>query len=416
MIEMLREYLVSLGLADRLALLVVRSVAVLAIAVIALAANWIARRFLLRVIGRFIAATRARWDDVLVRRRVFDRLAHLAPAVIVHVLTPVLLPGLREETQSLIQRVVLAYVAVIVILILDALIDVIHDVYQSLQIAREKPIKSYLQVANIALYFLGLVFVVAILMQQSPWKFLTGLGALTAVLLLVFKDAILGFVASIQIAANQMVRRGDWIAMEKYGADGDVIDISLTTVKVQNWDKTVTTIPTYALISDSFKNWRGMAESGGRRIKRAICIDMTSVRFCTPEMLAKFSRIHRLTDYIERKRTEIAEYNAQHNVDPSVAVNGRRMTNLGTFRAYVENYLRHHPRIHKNMTFMVRQLDPTPCGLPIEIYAFSNDQAWVSYESIQADIFDHVLAVVPEFDLRVFQYPSGADIQALLAR
>jgi miniconductance mechanosensitive channel len=243
--------------------------------------------------------------------------------------------------------------------------------------------------------------------------FLSGLGALTAVLLLVFKDTILGFVAGIQLSANKMVAVGDWIEMPKYGADGDVIDVALTTVKVQNFDKTITTIPAYALISDSFKNWRGMFQSGGRRIKRAVHIDMQTVMFCNEEMLARFAKIQYISEYIQRKKEELEKHNAKHQVDNSNLVNGRRMTNVGTFRAYVTEYLKNHPKIHRELTFLVRQLAPGESGLPIEIYVFTNDTEWAHYEAIQADIFDHILAVLPEFDLRVFQNPSGMDFHAL---
>jgi miniconductance mechanosensitive channel len=249
-----------------------------------------------------------------------------------------------------------------------------------------------------------------VLFGKNPGFFLGGLGAFTAVIMLIFKDSILGFVAGIQLTRNDMVRIGDWIEMPKYNADGDVIDVSLNTVKVQNWDKTIATIPTYVLMTDSFRNWRGMADSGGRRIKRALYIDMNSIKFCTEQMLDRFARFEFIRDYIDRKRKEVADYNVENHVDDSQLVNGRRLTNVGTFRAYVEAYLRNHPKVHQDMTFLIRQLAPTEHGLPLEIYVFSNDQVWANYEAIQSDIFDHVLAVVPQFDLRVFQTPSGMDL------
>jgi miniconductance mechanosensitive channel len=259
-----------------------------------------------------------------------------------------------------------------------------------------------------------LVLVLSTLLDKSPIYLLSGLGALTAVLLLVFRDAILGFVAGIMISVNQLARIGDWIEMPKAGADGDVIDISLTTVKVQNWDKTITTIPAYDLISSSFKNWRGMSESGGRRIKRALPIDMRSVRFADEEMVERWSRMDLLRDYLDGKQREIEEENTARGTDLSVLGNGRRMTNLGTFRAYCIAYLRNHPRIHQKMTFLVRQLAPTDRGMPLEIYVFTNDIRWAAYEAIQSDVFDHLLAVIEEFDLRVFQAPSGGDVQSAL--
>jgi miniconductance mechanosensitive channel len=256
--------------------------------------------------------------------------------------------------------------------------------------------------------------VIGTLMNKSPGALITGLGAVSAIILLIFRDSILGFVAGMQLTFNDMVRRGDWIEMPKYGADGDVIDVTLNTVKVQNWDKTVTMIPTYALVSDSFKNWRGMQDSGGRRIKRAINIDMNSVKFCTEEMIERFSKIQYITEYIREKEEELAEYNEVNKFDTSMLVNGRHMTNIGTFRAYIEAYLHHHPKIRQDMTFLIRHLRPTEHGIPIEIYVFSNDIVWAHYESIQADIFDHILAVIPEFDLRVFQRPSGRDLYRLV--
>ena len=269
--------------------------------------------------------------------------------------------------------------------------------------------------ARLALYAVVGISVLSLVLGRSPLLMLSGLGAMSAVLMLIFRDAILGFVAGIQLATNRMIQRGDWIEMPSHGVDGDVLEVGLTTVKVQNFDKTIVTIPTYALISESFKNWRGMSESEGRRIKRAINIDVGSIRFCTEEMLARYARIQPVADYVERKRDELARWNAEHGVDADDPVNGRRMTNVGTFRAYIVAYLRHHPMVHQQMTFLVRQLDPSEHGLPIEIYVFSRDQDWVRYEDIQADIFDHLLAMVAQFDLRVFQSPSGPDVERALA-
>jgi len=260
------------------------------------------------------------------------------------------------------------------------------------------------------------MILISILFDQKLSGLFLGLGTFAAVLMLVFKDTILGFVASIQVSMNNMVNPGDWISMPGRDADGVVLEINLNTVKVQNWDKTISTIPTYALVSESFQNWKGMEESGGRRIKRSINIDMTSVKFCSPEMIEKFNKIQLLQEYIRTKQKEINEFNEKLKVDPSVLVNGRRMTNLGTFRKYIEEYLKIHPLIHEQMTFLVRQLQPNEKGIPMEIYVFSKDQEWANYEAIQADIFDHILAVLPEFDLRVFQNPTGQDILALAGK
>ena len=315
--------------------------------------------------------------------------------------------------EEVIERASLIYIVIVVILSIDSFINALHEIYLSMPVSEGRPIKGYIQVVKIIIYFIGIILMIAIIARESPKTLLTGLGAMAAVMMLVFKDTILGFVASIQLSANKMVRPGDWIEMPSHNADGDVIDITLNTVKVQNWDKTITTIPTYALVSESFRNWKGMELSGGRRIKRSINIDMNTVRFVDSEMAQKLKKIHLLEEYIDIRLEEIRKYNEDNQVDDTVLVNGRRMTNLGTFRIYVEQYLKNHPRIHQGLTMLVRHLQPTETGLPIEIYVFSNDQAWGNYESIQADIFDHILAVIPEFGLRVFQAPTGRDFRAL---
>jgi miniconductance mechanosensitive channel len=309
----------------------------------------------------------------------------------------------------------LIYMVMAGVWVLDGVLNAISDVGSEATAARELPVKSFVQVLKLVLYLVAAISVLSLVIGKSPFLLLSGLGAMTAVVMLVFRDAILGFVAGIQLSANRMVSVGDWIEMPKYGADGDVVEVALTTVKVQNWDKTITTIPTYALISESFKNWRGMSESGGRRIKRALNVDMRSIRFCDEDMLRRFARIQYVADYLARKQAEIATWNDAQGVDFDAAANGRRLTNIGTFRAYIVAYLRHHPMIHQDMTFLVRQLAPTPAGLPIEIYVFSRDQVWANYESIQSDIFDHVLAVASEFDLRVYQQPSGGDVADAVA-
>jgi miniconductance mechanosensitive channel len=298
---------------------------------------------------------------------------------------------------------------IIVILAVDSFINALHEIYLNLPIGKSRPIKGYIQVVKIIIYFIGVIVIISIIAKESPKTLLAGLGAMVAVLILVFRDTILGFVASIQLSANNMVKPGDWIEMPGHNADGDVLDITLNTVKVRNWDKTITTIPTYALVSESFKNWKGMEESGGRRIKRSIRIDMNSVRFVDPEMAEKLKKIHLLKDYIETRQEEIRKYNEENKIDGSILVNGRRMTNLGTFRVYIEQYLKNHPKVHQGLTMLVRHLQPDETGLPIEIYVFCKELAWADYEKIQADIFDHILAVVPEFGLRVFQNPTGGD-------
>ena len=383
----------------------------LALAVLLLAAfaNWIAKRVLLTVLHRFVRRTRTDWDDVLQEKRFFTRLSHIAPALVIYS-SATLFPRLAD----FITNVAVAYMALVGLLAVDALLNAVVSVYNRFELSRSRPIRGYVQALKAFIFVIGGIAILGTLIDESPWKLISGIGALTAIILLVFKDSILGFVASIQVSVNDMVRIGDWIEMPKYGADGDVVDITIQCVKVRNWDKTITTIPTYALVSDSFKNWRGMQESGGRRIKRSIYIDMTSVKFCSLEMIERFKKFAFLETYVEEKLTEVEEYNKKMGFDLSEKINGRRLTNLGTFRAYIREYLRNHPKVHSGMTLLVRHCPPTEHGLPIEIYVFTNDIRWAEYESIQADIFDHILAVIPEFELRVFQSPSGSDLKEVL--
>jgi miniconductance mechanosensitive channel len=308
---------------------------------------------------------------------------------------------------------VLAYVAFTLTLAITSALTAGNSVYEKTEAARDRPLKGIIQVAQIVVWVIGIVLIISALAEESPMTLLAGIGAMTAVLLLVFKDTILGLVASIQLSANDMVRVGDWIEMPAYGADGDVIEVALHTVKVQNWDKTITSIPTHKLIEHSFKNWRGMQESGGRRIKRAFFVDMTSIRFLTPEEIDRLENFSVLQDYIREKRRELEEYNRRYAGEPGVIVNARRLTNVGTLRAYLVGYLGRHPKIHQQMTTIVRQLAPTSEGLPIELYVFTNTTAWVDYEGIQSDIFDHIFSIIPEFGLRVFQGPSGADLREI---
>jgi len=372
----------------------------------ALISYFVVRRVVVRLISAALERTPVRWDDALIERGVFTQFAFLAPALI-------LIYGLQffPDLAEIGRRVLLAYVAVNIVIIVDRLLSAGLDVYQQYPLSRRRPIKGYMQLAKMALYILGGVFAVCTLLDVSPWGILSGLGALTAVLILVFKDTIMSLIASIQIAAYDLVQKGDWIEMPQYGADGDVIDVALHTVKVQNWDKTIVTIPTHKLVEDSFKNWRGMTDSGGRRIKRSLLIDQSSVRFCDDALLKRLRGVERLKPYLDAKEEELASANAELGDD--LLINRRALTNLGTFRAYVEAYLRDNRYIHKGMTFLVRQLAPTPDGLPLEIYVFTNDTDWGRYEAIQADIFDHLLAAIPTFDLRLFQHPTGHDFNRL---
>ncbi len=406
-----RDWLIQQGMTDGAATNVGWLATGLAVFILALASNYIARRFLLTGISYFVKKTRTEWDDALMKRKVFTRLSHLAPALVIYFTADLFGP-----LQGILQRLSMVYMIIVGLIVFDSFVNAIVDIYNTYPIARQKPIKGYAQVVKIVLSIFIVIVAVAVLMNRSPWMLLSGFGAMTAVLLLVFKDTILGLVASIQLSMNDMVQIGDWIEMPKFGADGDVIDVTLHTVKVQNWDKTIVTIPSYSMISDSFKNWRGMSESGGRRIKRALDIDLTSVKFCTAEILDRYEKFQLIADYIKTRREEITLYNVEHQIDTSELVNGRNMTNLGTFRAYASAYLRNHPKVHQGMTFLIRYLTPGDHGQPLEIYVFSNDQDWARYEGIQADIFDHLFAVVPLFDLRLFQSPSGNDVRALVGK
>ncbi|MBW2648888.1 MAG: mechanosensitive ion channel [Deltaproteobacteria bacterium] len=404
--------LVHLGFGEKMAVVCADVIAAFGILVLAGLIYIVVRRFVMKGIIRLVRQTRTDWDDVLIREKFFQRASHLAPALVIYFMAPLAFGG-HEPVVAVAQCAARIYMLIAGLLMADSLLNVVVAISRSRNLPYKASVRGIAQALKIVLYIVIGIVILSMIAGKSPAFFIGGMGAMTAVLILVFRDSILGFVAGIQISANEMVNIGDWIEMPKYGADGDVIDISLTTVKVRNWDQTIITIPTYAMISDSFKNWRGMTESGGRRIKRAFYIDMTSIMFCTEEMLDRFSRFQHITGYIDAKKEELARYNAEHHVDDSEIVNGRRLTNVGTFRAYITAYLRNNPKIHQNMTLMVRQLAPTDHGLPIEIYAFSNDQAWVNYEGIQADIFDHILAVVPRFELRIFQNPTGADFKSL---
>ncbi|MCH8328429.1 MAG: mechanosensitive ion channel family protein [Candidatus Marinimicrobia bacterium] len=382
----------------------------LAVAVAVAWAAFLATRLIInRALKRLITRSSTQLDDMLFDHSVFSRLSLMVPALILYNFA-YLLPFYSGAVRQLIT----AGIAGIMVISVGATLSAIGDYLEHSGYGKRFGVKSYIQLAKLILYISGALVIVAILIGRSPWVLISGLGALTAVLLLVFRDTILSFVASLQISSNNLVQVGDWIEMPAFGADGDVIDIALHTIKVQNWDKTVTVIPTAKLIDGSFKNWRAMSQSGGRRIKRAIYLDMSFIKLCDEKTLDRFERIDLLGPYINRKRSEVSAYNSEHNIDDELLINGRRLTNLGTFRAYIEAYLRHHPDIHQEMTLLVRQLDPGPDGLPIEVYAFTSDTNWARYEGIQADIFDHLLAVLPQFDLQVFQHPTGSDFKALI--
>jgi len=407
------EKFMAMGLSEYSANWVRIFILVIFMIILSWAANYITKKFIIRVLDAFFKKTKSKYDDYLVKRKVFHKLSHLAPAVVILLMTGVIFYDFPKFSAAL-SSVVFVYIVFVFVSSISSFLKAVDDVYNTFDFAKERPIKGYIQVAQIVLYSVAVLISVSILFGINMTAIFTGLGAIAAVILLIFKDTILGLVAGVQLTANNMVKIGDWISMPSHNADGIVLEITLNTVKVQNWDKTITTIPTYALVTDSFSNWRGMEESGGRRIKRHINLDMQSVKFCTEDMLNKFRKIAYLSKYIDNKQKELEEYNKKNNFDDAVLVNGRRMTNLGVFRKYLEEYLWHHPKINKKMTFLVRHLQPTEKGIPIEIYVFSKDKEWAKYEAIQADIFDHILAVIPEFELSVFQFPTGNDLEKLV--
>ena len=408
MLVKIANWLVSLNINKSFAEIFAYLILILFVILLSLIINWVTKKVLLKQVSRLIRFSKSSWDDVFLEQGVFNHIAQLAPVVLIYFCAP-----LFGKLEIWIYRISEGVIILIVLLILNDLIESVNTIYETQEIAKERPIKGYLQVMKIIIFLFGGILTISAVIDKSPWVLLGGLSAMTAVLLLVFQDTILGFVASIQFAMNNMVRIGDWIEMPQYNADGDVLEVTVTTVKVQNWDKTITTIPTYALVSNSFKNWRGMEESDGRRIKRAINIDMNSIKFCDEALLERFKKINHLKDYLSKKESAIEEYNRKRNFSEDDRINARILTNIGTFRAYVVNYLRKHPDINQEMTLLVRQLKPGETGLPIELYAFSRKKVWEDYEDLQSDIFDHLLAILPEFELKVFQSPAGQDIQKL---
>ncbi|RKX87619.1 MAG: mechanosensitive ion channel family protein [Spirochaetes bacterium] len=404
------NFLKSIGLSEFYAGIGSKVVLIATVILISVIVDLIAKKILLSVIKEIVHKTKTNWDDILVERGLFDRLAHIAPVLIIYYSIPLIFPGVNSFT-DLGQRIVLAYMIALILMMLSSFLSSINTIYSTYKISKNRPIKGYLQILRVFIYIFGLILIVATILDKSTLGLLSGIGALSAVLMLVFKDSILGLVAAIQLSGNDMIRIGDWITVPDYGADGDVIDIKLQTVTIQNFDKTIVSVPIYSLISSSFKNWRGMSDSDGRRIKRHLSIDMNTVKFCTQEMIERFSKIDILGDYISSKQKEIDMDNINKNANTSEMINGRRMTNIGVFRAYIEAYLRENTKINKNMTFLVRQLQPTEKGVSLELYIFSSDQNWANYESIQADIFDHLLASISFFDLAVYQAISGLDIR-----
>ncbi|QQL43999.1 mechanosensitive ion channel family protein [Sulfuriroseicoccus oceanibius] len=410
LIETIRSWLESAGVVenlDRWSHLGALS----AILLIAVVAHFIGRVVVLRLVKAFAIKSPGGWDDEMFKAGVFRWLVHLLPAVIIQRMSANV--DFRwGAVEGALDIAVQLYIVVISLMAVLAVLRGAHAIIRSYKRFRNVPLRGVFQILGVLCSVAALIIALGIVLDRSPTVLLSGLGAATAIIMLVFKDSLLGFTAGIQLAGNRMVSVGDWIEMPKYGADGNVLDVALTSVKVQNWDKTITTVPTYALISDAFKNWRGMEEAGGRRVKRSLYLDMGTIAMATREDVERFRKVHLIKDYIGRKEKEIGEWNERLGIGPDdMLVNGRRITNVGTFRAYAKAYLENHPQVNLEMTLIVRQLQPTDLGLPIELYFFIKDKRWAHFEDIQSDVFDHLLAVAPEFGLRVFQRPSGGDLR-----
>lgn len=374
--------------------------------IVSMIAYFITKYFVVSLVNKFILKTKATWDDILVEKKVFEKIAYLVPAFIIVLAAPYIF----GDFPSLIKYVILLSNVFIIIVIFRSLLNLLSVfgvILSGTKGLRDKPITTYIQVLKIVVYFVGLILVLSLILGKSPFYFLGAMGAMTAILLLIFKDTILGFVASVQMSVYDMVRVGDWISMPKFDADGDVLSINLNTVKVQNWDKTITTIPTYAFITDSFKNWRGMSNSGGRRIKRAIYLKVSSFKFCDEKMLDKFHSYKLIKSYINDQTTAVNKYNTELAENEETPATIRRLSNVGVFRIYAEKYITANPYINKDMMIMVRQLEATSKGLPLEIYCFSSEKDWLKYENIISDIFDHLLTITSEFELEVFEEFTG---------
>lgn len=404
-VDTIYDLLLEWGVSPSLAKSLDEVISVSLLFLLAWAANLFSRLVVYRIIVHFARYTPVKWDDVFIEHKVVKHLVRVIPGIIVNLAAPI---ALRSELWVVVmQRAAQIYIVIAILGAIGASTKALTVIFSRSKEYADKPMKVVFQIVAVLAYFVGAIVIISILVNTSFTSLFAALGASMAILMLIFKDSILGFVAGWQLSVNDMLRPGDWITVPKYGADGDVEEISLYSVKVRNFDKTITTIPPYSLVSESFQNWRGMQESEGRRVKRSVLIDMNTIRFCTPEMLEKFKKIAYLKEYIHSTEEQIALYNQEYGYDNSMLVNGRRQTNIGVFRAYLEEYLRRHPEVNHNMTAMVRQLQPTEKGIPVELYFFISNKNWVDYENIQSDIFDHVMAIVPQFGLRIFQYPTS---------
>jgi len=407
MLNYILNILTGYGISPDSGIILSNIILLIFLVIISILTNLFTAKIIFKILVLYIKHNKYKWDDIMLKRKVFSRLCHIISPLIAYFFVP----AFSVQFQGLMEKIILIYITIIISLVAQALLNSTNDIYNYHTISKTKPIKGIIQILQIIVFLIAAVVIISNILDKSPVIILSGIGALTAVLLIIFKDSLLGLVSGIQIATNDLLRIGDWIEMSKYEANGVVVDISLNTIKVENFDKTITNIPSYAFISDSFKNWRHMQESGGRRIKRSIYIDSTSIEFCNLKMLAKFKKVKCLSNYIKAKEIELEEYNRINNINPTTSISARRLTNIGTFREYIQQYLSSNPYIHKDMVQMVRQLEPGINGVPLEIYAFTNDTAWINYEKIQGDIFDHILSIAPEFNIRIFQSPTGYDVQ-----
>ena len=404
------DHFMSIGFTDSSAMYLNMIILLILALIIIFLIDYSTKKILIKAFNVLALKSKTKFDNYLVKNKVPRNIAHIIPVLIGIEWIPIVLVDF-PYLENIIEKAIRIFAVVLTLWIVRSLLNTLKDYFKTLPRLKDKPIDSYIQVFMIFAWVAGFILSFAIITGTPIWKFFTALGALSAVILLIFKDTILGFVASIQVSINDMVRIGDWITIEKYGADGDVSEINLSTVKVRNFDNTITTIPTYALISDSFKNWRGMSDSGGRRIKRALNIKISSIKYLSKNEVTKLTEIELISEYLKTRQDKISSFNNDNNIDKDSLLNGRNLTNIGVFRKYAETYIETHSAINKDMMIMVRQLAPTTQGVPIEIYAFSSDKRWTNYEYIMADIFDHLLAAVPYFDLEIFELPNNTSFK-----
>ena len=398
----------KLGLESQSAIYIGEIIMLLLWGIFSYFAYFVTWKLIKKLVIPILKSSKNQFDDLLVQHRFFKRLSYVVPALLIYYYNADIILHLKGIA-NLISLVTNAFFVIIVLLVFDSILSTFNSYYDRFEFSKDHPIKGLIQVIKIIIFLIGMLFIIGTFLNRNLSSLFISLGTISAVLILIFKDPILGFIGGLQLIFNKMISIGDWVTVSKYGADGTVLEINLTTVKIQNWDKTISTVPTYSLISDSFQNWQGMVESGGRRIMRSINFDMESVHFVSEQELKKLKKIKLLKSHIDKKEKEIENYNASNDFDLSEVVNGRRLTNLGIFRAYLVAYLNNREDIHSNMLFLVRQLAPTEKGIPIEIYVFTKTTVWTEYEDIQADIFDHILAIVPEFNLRLYQFPKSSD-------